>query len=132
VELIFNRAWLVSLAIDFEREKKQNISYAGFDVQTAHYPAPGNLPDNMKLGVLDAFADDVAAEHVGQYDVVRVRAFASVVKADNPGPVLKNAYKMLKREDIFNGTIWMAVPTRQWLQVLVQNHPLSRQAQLKN
>jgi len=30
------------------------------------------------------------------YDVVHIRAFSSVIKDDNPGPILRNAFKMLK------------------------------------
>jgi hypothetical protein len=85
------------LASEFEKEQR-HVSFVGLDVQSAHYPAPENLPENIKLGILDAFApvENLPAEHVGQYDVVHVRAFSSVVKEDNPGPIIKNAYKMLK------------------------------------
>jgi SAM-dependent methyltransferase len=88
-------AWLVSLALDMEKEQR-HASLIGLDVQDAHYPSPDNLPDNVTLGLLDAFNEDLPAEHIGVYDVVHVRAFASVVKEDNPGPILRNAYKMLK------------------------------------
>jgi hypothetical protein len=82
-----------------ELEKQQRLAHlVGLDVQSAYYPAPENLPDNIELGILDAFApaDDLPVEHIGESDVVHVRAFSSVVKEDDPGPIIKNAYKMLK------------------------------------
>jgi SAM-dependent methyltransferase len=85
----------VSLALDFEKEQRR-VSLLGFDVQNNHYPASANLPSNITVGLLDAFDEDLPAEHVGAYDVVHIRAFASVVKNDDPGPLLRNAYKMLK------------------------------------
>lgn len=78
-----------------EKHQKQ-VSLIGLDADSAHYPAAANLPTNVKLGMLDALTVDIPAEHVGQYDAVHVRAFASVVKAGNPGPLISNAYKMLK------------------------------------
>ncbi|KAF2681130.1 hypothetical protein K458DRAFT_344400 [Lentithecium fluviatile CBS 122367] len=90
-----NAAWLVSLASDFEKEGR-HASLVGLDVQNYHYPPTGNLPPNIKLAILDAFAEDLPEDQVGQYDVVHVRAFSSVIKDDNPEPIIKNAYKMLK------------------------------------
>lgn len=92
------RAWLVSLASDLQKEEKlgHRIFFVGLDVQGGHYPAPENLPENMELGILDAFTEDLPTEHKGKYDVVHVRAFSSVIKQDNPGPLIKNAYEMLK------------------------------------
>jgi hypothetical protein len=66
--------------------------------------------------MLDAFTDDLPAEHAGQYDVVHVRAFSSVVNAGNPGPLIRNAYKMLKpggylqRDDMDGGSFKTVAP----------------------
>ncbi|KAF2002184.1 hypothetical protein P154DRAFT_463257 [Amniculicola lignicola CBS 123094] len=90
-----NAAWVVSLATDLERAQRR-ATFIGLDVQDAHFPAAQNLPKNIKLGLLDAFTEDLPEEHIGKYDVVHVRAFSSVVKNDDPSPVIKNAYKMLK------------------------------------
>ncbi|KAF2870608.1 UMTA methyltransferase family protein-like protein [Massariosphaeria phaeospora] len=108
-----NAAWLQSLASDFERQQK-NVSLVGFDLLGVHYPASDNLPENMKLGILDAFTDEIPEEHVGRYDVVHVRVFTAVVKNDDPRPLIQNAYKMLKpggylQWDEFDGGSFKAV-----------------------
>ncbi|KAF2830345.1 hypothetical protein CC86DRAFT_452793 [Ophiobolus disseminans] len=90
-----NAAWLVSVAADLEKDQK-HATLVGLDADSSHFPAAANLPANIKLGILDAFTEDLPAEYVGQYDVVHVRAFSSVVKQGNPGPLIENAYKMLK------------------------------------
>jgi hypothetical protein len=94
-QICYRSAWLVSLAADLEKDKRQ-ATLIGLDADSAHFPAAANLPNNIKLGMLDAFTEDLPAEHAAQYDVVHVRAFSSVVKAGNPGPLIRNAYKMLK------------------------------------
>jgi hypothetical protein len=86
----------------------------GLDLFPVHFPAAGNLPENIKLGVLDAFSEDVPEEHVGQYDVVHVRVFTGVVKNNDPAPLVRNAFKMLKpggylQWDEFDGGSWKAV-----------------------
>jgi hypothetical protein len=78
------------------KKEKRHAFLVGLDVQSNHYPVPEHLPENITLGILDAIAEDVPVEHIGVYDVVHIRAFGSVVREDNPVPVIKNAYKMLK------------------------------------
>jgi SAM-dependent methyltransferase len=73
-----------------------NASLVGFDLSPVHFPAPANLPNNIKLGVLDAFAEDISNEHIGQYDVVHVRVFTAVIKNNDPSALIRNAFKMLK------------------------------------
>lgn len=91
-----------------------NVSLVGLDLFPVHFPAAANLPDNIKLGVLDAFSEIVPEEHVGQYDVVHVRVFTGVVKNNDPAPVVRNAFKMLKpggylQWDEFDGGSWKGV-----------------------
>jgi len=69
---------------------------SGFDISSAHFPATDNLPDNITLGTLDSFIDTIPEAMIGKFDIVHVRAFAAVVKNDNPGPLITNALKMLK------------------------------------
>ena len=67
----------------------------GFDISAKDYPLKENIPDNVGLEVLDAFAD--TPQHlVARYDIVHIRAFAAVVKHGDPGPLLRNLIKMLK------------------------------------
>ena len=105
---------MLSLASDLEKEQHKNLSFAGFDIVGIHYPASQNLPKNVKLGILDAFTKNIPQEHVGQYDVVHVRVFAVVVKNNDPEPLIRNAYKMLKpggylQWDEFDGGSFKAV-----------------------
>lgn len=88
-----NGAWLISLAADLQHTK---ASFTGLDIHSSHFPAPGNLPPNFKLGLLDALSEELPDEHAGQYDIVHIRAFSSVSKGDDPAPVIKKAYRMLK------------------------------------
>jgi hypothetical protein len=86
----------------------------GFDLIPVHFPASADLPDSIKLAVLDAFAEDVPDEYIAQYDVVHVRMFSSVIKNNNPGPLISNALKMLKpgghlQWDEFDAASWRAV-----------------------
>ncbi|KAF2787074.1 UMTA methyltransferase family protein-like protein [Melanomma pulvis-pyrius CBS 109.77] len=109
-----NAAWLLSIASELEREQYSHVSFFGFDVAGVHYPASQNIPQNVKLGILDAFADNIPEEHVGQYDVVHVRVFTAVVKNNDPKPLIRNAYKMLKpggylQWDEFDGGSFKAV-----------------------
>jgi hypothetical protein len=111
---VYLRAWLLSVASDLEQEQYQKVSLAGFDLLDVHFPAPQNLPENIKLGVLDAFVENIPDEHIGQYDVVHVRVFTAVVKKNDPAPLIKNAYKMLKpggylQWDEFDGGSFKAV-----------------------
>ncbi|KAF2653722.1 hypothetical protein K491DRAFT_717795 [Lophiostoma macrostomum CBS 122681] len=91
-----NGAWLLSLARSFENVQDQEIVLRGFDIASSHFPAPENLPNNITLGVMDAFTTDLPASLVGKFDVVHVRAFAAVVKNNNPGVEISNACKLLK------------------------------------
>jgi SAM-dependent methyltransferase len=105
---------LLSLDAKLKNSDVSNVSLVGFDLFPVHFPASANLPSNMKLEVLDAFAENVPDEHVGQYDVVHVRVFTGVVKNNDPAPLLRNALKMLKpggylQWDEFNGGSWKAV-----------------------
>jgi SAM-dependent methyltransferase len=108
------RAWLLSLNAKSGINGLGNVTFVGFDLSPVHFPAPGNLPSNFKLGVLDAFSDNIPDKHIGQYDVVHVRVFTAVVKSNDPGPLIRNALKMLKpggyfQWDEFDGASWKAV-----------------------
>ena len=90
------RAWLLSLASDLPQTRQNSIFFAGFDISPKHFPAPENLPANTRLDVLDAFADELPEHLIGVFDVVHVRMFFAVVKNNDPGPLIRNAVRMLK------------------------------------
>lgn len=112
--IVFLRAWLLSTASDLKKEQYKRISFAGFNILGVHYPASQNLTKNVKLGVLDAFNENISEEHIGQYDIVHVRVFTAVVKNNDPGPLIRNAFKKLKpggylQWDEFDGGSFKAV-----------------------
>ncbi|PSN62730.1 UMTA methyltransferase family protein-like protein [Corynespora cassiicola Philippines] len=90
-----NGAWLLSLDPKL-KSSGTTSALVGLDVSPVHFPASANLPENIKLEVLDAFTDTIPEEHIGQYDVVHVRLFTGVVKNNNPAPLIHNAFQMLK------------------------------------
>ncbi|KAK0795581.1 hypothetical protein LTR02_008927 [Friedmanniomyces endolithicus] len=85
-----NAAWILDLA----RQHPQH-EYVGLDITPAHFPAAGNLPPNIRLHVLDAFAE-LPSEHVGAFDIVSIRTIYSAVIDNNVEPLLSNLLKMLK------------------------------------
>lgn len=84
--------WLLGLAA----EVPSNWALQGFDISALQFPASQYLPNNVSLGILDAFGD-VPEELNAKFDVVHIRAFAAIVKGDDPGPLIKNLLKMLSR-----------------------------------
>jgi hypothetical protein len=105
---------LLSLDAKLKSSNINNVSLVGLDLFPVHFPAAANLPDNIKLGILDAFSEDVPEVHIGQYDVVHVRVFTGVVKNNDPAPLIRNAFKMLKpggylQWDEFDGGSWKGV-----------------------
>lgn len=67
----------------------------GFDVSPDQYPPKEWLPANISLKTLDIHKP-IPEELKGKYDVVHVRLFITVVKNDDPLPILKNLMDMLK------------------------------------
>ena len=49
------------------------------------------------MHTLDAFSDTLPEEFVGKYDVVHIAIFATIVKDNNPEPLLKNLLRMLSK-----------------------------------
>lgn len=84
--------WLLGLAA----EVPSNWALQGFDISALQFPASQYLPNNVSLGILDAFGD-LPEELNAKFDIVHIRAFGLVVKGGDPGPLLKNLLKMLSR-----------------------------------
>lgn len=84
--------WLLDLAA----EVPSNWALQGCDISASQFPATQYLPNNMSLGILDAF-DDMPEELNATFDIVHVRALAVIVKGGDPGPLIKNLLKMLSR-----------------------------------
>jgi SAM-dependent methyltransferase len=110
-----NGAWLLSLSAGFDEAHNERTVLSGFDISSVHFPASKNLPGNITLETMDAFTDALPENLIGKFHVVHVRVFSSVVKNDNPGPLITNAVKMLKpggylQWDEFDGDSFKAVP----------------------
>ncbi|KAK0287293.1 hypothetical protein LTR35_002788 [Friedmanniomyces endolithicus] len=86
----YGSAWLLDLA----RQHPQH-DYVGLDITPAHFPAAGNLPANIRLHVLDAFAE-LPEQYIGAFDIVSIRTIYSAVIDNNVEPLLSNLLKMLK------------------------------------
>ncbi|KAK3633034.1 hypothetical protein LTR22_020352 [Elasticomyces elasticus] len=85
-----NAAWLLDVA----RQHPQH-EYVGLDITAAHFPAPGNLPSNVRLHTLDAFAE-LPSEYADAFDIVSIRTIYSAVIDNRVEPLLLNLVKMLK------------------------------------
>lgn len=67
----------------------------GFDVSLAQCTHPNWLPANLRLyewNVFDEPRDDI----VGVYDIVHVRLLFTVVRDNDPAPIVENLIKLLK------------------------------------
>ncbi|KAI2621224.1 hypothetical protein GGR54DRAFT_647264 [Hypoxylon sp. NC1633] len=90
-----NGIWL----IDLERElSKKGVSAQldGFDVNPVLFPAAEFLPQSVTLKKLDILSRPLPQEMIGAYDIVHVRAFASIVASSNATPLLTTVTALLK------------------------------------
>lgn len=70
----------------------------GADVFDTSFPAPEDLPPNVKVRKWNAF-DLVPDDLVEEFDVLHVRTFALVIKGEDPTPLLKNVIRLLSTSD---------------------------------
>ena len=80
---------------DVSRELPQIARIDGFDVSAAQYPHREWLPTNIHLHVQDIFAP-FPSDHVGQYDVVHMRFFVTLLDPSNVQGLLENLMTLLK------------------------------------
>ena len=90
------RYWISCWLLDLATEVPSSWALQGFDISALQFPASQYLPNNLSLGILDAFGD-VPEELNAKFDIVHIRAFGLIVKGDDPGPLIKNLLKMLSR-----------------------------------
>ncbi|RAL12650.1 class I SAM-dependent methyltransferase [Aspergillus homomorphus CBS 101889] len=90
-----NGVWLTELHSHLE---KQNIAAQldGFDINPINFPAAAYLPASVTLQQLDILARPIPASIHGIYDVVHIRAFASVIPDSDLTPMLSVASALLK------------------------------------
>lgn len=85
------RIWL----IDVNRQLP-SARLDGFDISGGQYPPKEWLPANLSLRTLDVHKP-IPEEFKGQYDIVHVRLFLTVVRNDDPLPILNNLMDMLSK-----------------------------------
>ena len=86
------RVWLCDLSKDLPSSSQLD----GFDISDSQFPVAENLPSNVKLYTQDAAAEPPQELH-GQYDVVHLRLFLSVIADNDPGGVLRFCHKLLSK-----------------------------------
>ncbi|OTB04417.1 hypothetical protein M426DRAFT_58722 [Hypoxylon sp. CI-4A] len=90
-----NGIWLTELHSDLVK-KSISAQLDRFDINPINFPHPANLPASVTLKQLDILAKLLPAELSGIYDVVHIRAFSSLIAADDLTPVLSVASELLK------------------------------------
>ncbi|KAF4634741.1 hypothetical protein G7Y89_g3365 [Cudoniella acicularis] len=86
-----HRIWLIELA----RTLGPEVKLEGLDISFDQFPPREWLPGNVSLVKYDAFSEP-PAELLNTYDIIHVQLLITLIKDDNPAPMLKNLIKMLK------------------------------------
>ncbi|KAI6080385.1 hypothetical protein F4821DRAFT_59737 [Hypoxylon rubiginosum] len=89
-----NGAWLIDLQSEMCR-KGISAELDGFDVNTALFPHPDQLPGSVTLKQLDILKSP-PNERTGLYDIVHIRYSVSLVIKSNVTPLLSTALAFLK------------------------------------
>jgi len=61
-----------------------------------HFPAATNIPPNVKLMERDVLDAKLPDDLVGSFDVVHIRAFGSLIRNSDCGPVLRAVERLLR------------------------------------
>jgi hypothetical protein len=89
-----HRIWLT----DLKSQLSPKAPLDGFDISADQCPPAEWVPENITLQTLDALAG-VPEELIGKYDVDHLRLFVVVVQNGDPGPLIRNAVKMLSESN---------------------------------
>ncbi|TGJ75779.1 hypothetical protein E0Z10_g10958 [Xylaria hypoxylon] len=90
-----NGIWLTELD-SYLAKHAVSAQLDGFDIHPVNFPHAAFLPASVSLKQLDILAKPLPAELLGTYDVVHIRAFASVIPDGDLTPVLSVASELLK------------------------------------
>ncbi|OCK76708.1 hypothetical protein K432DRAFT_335180 [Lepidopterella palustris CBS 459.81] len=90
-----NGCYLTEVNHELNPLQRSHIHLHGFDISSNQFPHPAWRPSNLRLSVFDAFGP-IPDKYIGAFDIVHVRAFTCVVKGNDPGSLITNAWKMLK------------------------------------
>lgn len=92
-----NGVWLSDLDhVLSGSNNKASFQLHGFDINTKGFPAPPFLSKRIKLWNLDVLATPLTAELRGAFDVVHIRAFVSIIRNHDLGPLLGAVRELLK------------------------------------
>ena len=83
--------WLIDIS-----RQLHSARLDGFDISAGQYPPQEWLPNNLSLATFDVHGD-VPDALQGRYDIVHVRLFLTVVKNNDPRPILNKMYRMLSQ-----------------------------------
>ncbi|KAF2994735.1 hypothetical protein E8E14_001834 [Neopestalotiopsis sp. 37M] len=90
-----NGVWVTDLHSHLERAGIK-AQLEGFDINAAHFPDPAFLPESVSFKKLDILTSPLPTELIGAFDIVHIRAFVSIIKNSEVGPVLSTALSLLK------------------------------------
>ncbi|KAJ3578835.1 hypothetical protein NPX13_g1730 [Xylaria arbuscula] len=90
-----NGVWLTDLHQNLE-DYGMDAELVGYDISDQNFPPPAFLPDRIELKKLDILSSTLPGEAVGTFDVVHIRAFASIIINNDTTSLLRAAMTMLK------------------------------------
>lgn len=85
------RIWLIDIS-----RQLTSARLDGFDVSIDQYPAKEWLRPNTSLQELNIHKP-IPEDFKDKYDIVNVRLFLTVVKNDDPSPIIRNLMDMLSQ-----------------------------------
>lgn len=83
--------WLIDIS-----RQLHSARLDGSDISAGQFPPQEWLPSNLSLTVFDVHGD-VPVALQGKYDLVHVRLFLTVVKDNDPRPILNKMYRLLSQ-----------------------------------
>jgi SAM-dependent methyltransferase len=94
-----NGAWLLDLHHALSRSEsncKKGFRLQGFDINPKNFPNSTFIPDSITLSNLDVLSRPLPAELRSAFDIVHVRAFVSIIRHGDIGPLLDTICELLK------------------------------------
>lgn len=91
-----NGVWLSDLADVLSAQGGVTAELEGFDKNPVNFPAAKYLSSSINLKELDILAKPLPQELVGVYDIVHIRAFCSIIRNEDIGPLVSTALSLLK------------------------------------
>lgn len=90
-----NGIWLADLERHLTNQSFRSFQLDGYDINPVNFPPAYTLPESLSFHALDVLAP-LADELVGSYDIVHIRAFTSIVRDNDPSPIINQALTLLR------------------------------------